>query len=251
MAPRPSTAICALSPSSDNSVIAYPAPLPPPSSSSSSAAPAHSPSGPAAQQGDVVLFDTLSLSTINVIQAHKAPLAFLALNSTGTLLATASETGTVLRVWTVPGADKVAQFRRGTYPARVCSVSFNLASSLLAVASDSDTIHIYKLPPVGGGAANGGDGPAALGHHPSAASFDSTASSAPQPQPTRQPSSTGSLRKKTLGLAGSYVGSYLPTGVRDLWNPERDFAHVKLRSGGVRCVVALSPCVSALGRLIP
>lgn len=212
-------------------------------------------SGPASQPGDVVLFDALTLTTVNVIQAHKAPLAQLALNSTGTLLASASETGTVIRVWQVPGAEKVAQFRRGTYPARVCSLNFNLVSSLLAVASDSDTIHIYKLPSVGGlgsssNGSNGGGGPPHLASHTSSASFDSTTSSSagnggPSPQPTTASggshSPASSLRRKTFGFAGSYVGSYLPTGVRDLWTPERDFAHVRLRSGGVRCVVALSP----------
>lgn len=236
-----------MSPSSDNSIIAYPAPLPPPSTSAS---PSPSSSHPQAQPGDVVLFDTLSLSTINVIQAHKAPLAYLALNAQGTLLATASETGTVIRVWKVPGAEKVAQFRRGTYPAKVCSINFNLASTLLAVASDSDTIHIYKLPPSSNGATptsdfltNGG-APSAFGHpDPSSpGSISSMLSVQPQASPSGPANSgSGSLRKKTFGLAGSYVGAYLPTGVRDMWNPERDFAHVKLRTGGVRCVVALSP----------
>jgi len=267
-----SLAICALAPSSENSIIAYPAPLPPPPSLSGVAGSAGGSSGvgagasglppsstgahnPASQPGDIVLFDALTLTTVNVIQAHKAPLAQLALNSEGTLLASASETGTVIRVWQVPGAEKVAQFRRGTYPARVCSLNFNLASSLLAVASDSDTIHIYKLPPAatGGGVSSSSSngGPPPLASHTSTASFDSTTSNTtnggPSPLPTGSSSShspTSSLfRRKTFGLAGSYVGSYLPTGVRDLWTPERDFAHVRLRSSGVRCVVALSPCV--------
>ena len=48
-------------------------------------------------------------------------------------------------MFSVPTGQKVYQFRRGTYPARIYSISFNLASTLLAVSSDTDTIHIYKL----------------------------------------------------------------------------------------------------------
>lgn len=93
----------------------------------------------------MVLFDALSLSVTNIIQAHKSPLAHLSLNSTGTLLATASDKGTVIRVFSVPNGDKVAQFRRGTYGARIFSIAFNPVSSLLAVSSDTETVHIYKL----------------------------------------------------------------------------------------------------------
>lgn len=41
------------------------------------------------------------------IQAHKAPLAALAISSDGSLLASASERGTVIRVHTLPNATKV------------------------------------------------------------------------------------------------------------------------------------------------
>jgi WD40 repeat protein len=33
----------------------------------------------------------------------------------------------------------------GTYPATIYSLSFNIQSTLLAVSSDSDTVHIFKL----------------------------------------------------------------------------------------------------------
>jgi autophagy-related protein 18 len=70
----------------------------------------------------VLIFDLLSLSVSNIIQAHKAPISCLALNSTGTLLATSSEKGTVIRVFSVPGAQKLYQFRRGSYPARIYNI---------------------------------------------------------------------------------------------------------------------------------
>lgn len=140
-------AICALSPSADSSYLAYPSPVPSPSSTlasgnvSSNAAASSSQN----QSGDVLLFSTRSLTVANVIQAHKAPLSFLSINSTGTLLATSSEKGTVIRVWGIPGAEKLYQFRRGTREAKIYSVNFNLVSTLLAVSSAHDTVHIFKL----------------------------------------------------------------------------------------------------------
>src|SRR5262249_36286047 len=116
-------AICALSPSADNSYLAYPSPVPSPEATPSST-PANTTSG------DVLLFSTRSLTVSNVIQAHKSPISCLAINSTGTLLATASEKGTVIRVWSVPGAERLYQFRRGTRESRIWSMCFNAVSSL-------------------------------------------------------------------------------------------------------------------------
>jgi autophagy-related protein 18 len=143
-------AICALSPSADSSYLAYPSPVPSPTSplATQPAAP-QQPSTSAIQQqsGDVLLFSTRSLTVANVIQAHKAPISFLSINSTGSLLATASEKGTVIRVWSIPGAEKLYQFRRGTREARIYSINFNVVSTLLAVSSAHDTVHIFKLGP--------------------------------------------------------------------------------------------------------
>ncbi|KAF7790594.1 hypothetical protein EIP86_001550 [Pleurotus ostreatoroseus] len=138
-------AIVALSPSGDSSYLAYPSPVPSPTTQPNANPPPASSS--AAQAGDVILFSTRSLTVANVIQAHKSPISFLSINSTGTMLATASEKGTVIRVWSLPGAEKLYQFRRGTREAKIYSISFNLVSTLLAVSSAHDTVHIFKLGP--------------------------------------------------------------------------------------------------------
>ncbi|KIJ95572.1 hypothetical protein K443DRAFT_124788 [Laccaria amethystina LaAM-08-1] len=54
--------------------------------------------------------------------------------STGSILATSSEKGTVIRVWSIPGAEKLFQFRRGAREARIYSINFNVVSSLLSAA---------------------------------------------------------------------------------------------------------------------
>ncbi|KAF8813091.1 hypothetical protein BYT27DRAFT_7181857 [Phlegmacium glaucopus] len=54
------------------------------------------------QPGDVLLFSTRTLTVANIIQVHKSPLSFLSINSTSSLLATSSDKGTVIRVWSIP-----------------------------------------------------------------------------------------------------------------------------------------------------
>lgn len=60
------------------------------------------------------------------------------------------------------------------------------------------------------------------------------------------PYGSGTLRKKSLSLgrnlAGS-VGGLLPGAVSGMWDPQRDFAFLKVPTSGVKSVVALSGCV--------
>ncbi|KAF3765928.1 hypothetical protein M406DRAFT_88734 [Cryphonectria parasitica EP155] len=165
--PNPS-AICALSPSSENCYIAYP--LPKPREDTGERRPQHAPplsTYVPPTSGDVLIFDAVTLKAVNVIEAHRSPLSCIALNSEGTLLATASETGTIVRVFSVPRGQKLYQFRRGTYPSTIYSMSFNLSSTLLCVSSTSDTVHIFRLSgtaAVDRNAVAAGAGPGAMDH---------------------------------------------------------------------------------------
>ncbi|KAL7425149.1 autophagy protein [Cryptotrichosporon argae] len=255
-------AVCTLSSSSERSYIAYPSPPSNSAGALSSSAPTTSPI--ATRTGDVLLFDTLNLSALTVVQAHKNPIAALTLNADGTLLATASEQGTVIRVFSIPSGQKLWQFRRGTAAARIFSLNFNLTSTLLAVSSASSTIHMYKLDgktrePAG---ADGSDHGFGLGLPGSAGSYENVRSPTPSDTPSSPASSapalplqghgggggggaTSSLRRRSYRIGKSFVGSvggYLPKGMAEAWESQRDFAHIKLRPGqtGARSVVAIS-----------
>ena len=181
------------------------------------------------------------------------------------MLATASDKGTVIRVFSIPNGDKIAQFRRGTKSARIFSLSFNAASTLLAVTSDSETVHIFRLNgqsrPSGSGAskadqarraaqassytdglddddesrfsAEGGNGRAGYDAY-----LDST-----QRQRSGSKGMTGTLKKRGLAvgrsLAGS-IGGFLPGTVTEMWDPQRDFASLKLPTPGVKSTVTLA-----------
>ncbi|KAF9930426.1 autophagy protein [Linnemannia zychae] len=214
-------AICALSPSSDNCYLAYPSPTPSPTSpfSNNGRDDSHGPSG------DVLIFNALTLQVVNIVQAHKTSVSNISINSEGTMLATASDKGTVIRVWSIPNAQRLYQFRRGSHSARIYSLSFNLVSTLLCVSSDTDTVHIFKL-----GGSNSNNSQRNGGLLDGSIDF--------------KKSGVGSaLRRQSMhfgrNLAGS-VGSYLPGSITEIFEPSRDFAYLKLPSAGVQSVVALS-----------
>jgi autophagy-related protein 18 len=270
----------ALSPSSDNSYLAYPNYIDH-SLSSSTTSSSNTTTNTTTNTGTVTIFDTISLSVINIIQAHKAPISILSINPTGTLLATASDKGTVIRVFALPNGEKLHEFRRGSYPAKIYSLSFNATSTLLCVSSDTETVHIFKLSKSSsstsmsspsssyrGGRASGMDfDEETVGryynHRPDLSSDTASIDSSSSPYTTHSnttssssPSTTSpnnkksilsnSLRKRSINLgrnlAGS-VGGFLPGAVKGVWEPQRDFAFLKLPVPGVRSVVAMNSSV--------
>ena len=81
-----------------------------------------------------------------MIPAHDSPLAAIAFNPTGTKLATASERGTVIRIFSVQDGTRLMEFRRGVKRcAHVYSLAFSQDSDYLALSSNTETIHIFKL----------------------------------------------------------------------------------------------------------
>ena len=194
------------------------------------------------------------------------------------MLATASETGTIIRVFSVPKGQKLYQFRRGTLTSTIYSMSFNLGSTLLCVSSNSDTVHIFRLGNAagaeggGGGGGGGGRGTAGSGSGPSTREVRSSRSRSFDSGGDDEGSSSipGSPRSEAEGAAGSMyggggngggnnngtvahrrqsgsfssmlrrssqimgrsvagvVGSYLPQSVTEMWEPQRDFASVKI-----------------------
>ncbi|QOU21536.1 hypothetical protein BRETT_001260 [Brettanomyces bruxellensis] len=95
--------------------------------------------------GDVVIFDCSLLQPISVIEAHKTRLSALALSIDGTLLATASDKGTIVRVFSVETGNKLYQFRRGTYPTKIYSLAFSVDNKFVVASSATETVHIFRL----------------------------------------------------------------------------------------------------------
>jgi len=119
------TGLCSLSPSSTSSILAIPAP----------------------KTGHVHLVDLATPDTAPTdIAAHDSVVAALTLNIQGTHLATASTKGTLIRVFeTGSSGNLITELRRGSQPASIFCINFNADSSLLCVASDHGTIHIFSI----------------------------------------------------------------------------------------------------------
>lgn len=95
--------------------------------------------------GQVKLFD-LSTHNVSIIPAHESPLRALALSHNDDLVASASEAGTLIRLWSFPSCTKLAELRRGVDPAIILSLAFSPSGTTLAVTSDKSTLHIFDLP---------------------------------------------------------------------------------------------------------
>lgn len=96
--------------------------------------------------GEVVIFDVLNYTNKIVIAAHDNPLAAMSFNSKGTKIATASEKGTVIRVFSVLNGQLEFEFRRGyARCVSIYSLCFSDDSLFLAASSNTQTVHIFKL----------------------------------------------------------------------------------------------------------
>lgn len=102
---------------------------------------------PAQTIGQVQLIPLPSGSK-RVLRAHNTALRCIALSPSGSVLATASEQGTLIRVFDVKTLDQIAEFRRGVEKAVILSLAFNPGSERwLACTSDKGTLHVFDLKP--------------------------------------------------------------------------------------------------------
>ncbi|KAL7728354.1 hypothetical protein ACLKA6_007448 [Drosophila palustris] len=77
--------------------------------------------------------------------AHEAAISCIALNLQGTRLATAGEKGTLIRIFDTENGKKVSELRRGSNHANIFCINFNHQSTMIVVASDHGTIHVFNL----------------------------------------------------------------------------------------------------------
>lgn len=221
--------------------------------------------------GDVLLYDLNKMEEVTVIQAHQTPVSYVAVNNEGTMMATASEKGTVIRIFSIPDGKKLYQFRRGSMPARIYCMSFNATSTLLCVSSATETVHVFKLAPPSANPANNNGHPA--GSPPASpterafsptsrersvspsnsesqsdsGAFDGDPAALPNARQPRQPGFMSMLRRTSQGVSTSLVSraaGYLPSSVTEMWEPQRDFAWARIPRGSnglpVRSVVAMA-----------
>ncbi|KAI9783303.1 MAG: WD repeat domain phosphoinositide-interacting protein 3 [Peltula sp. TS41687] len=104
---------------------------------------------PGRTPGQVQLVEWARGNVVSIIPAHSSPLRALELSPDGELLVTASETGTLIRVFSTTNCARLEELRRGVDPAVIYALAISPSSKLLAVTSDKSTLHIFDLPQLG------------------------------------------------------------------------------------------------------
>ncbi|KAM7354941.1 autophagy-related 18a isoform 3-T3 [Cochliomyia hominivorax] len=198
--PCNSTGLCALSSSSDHCYLAYPGSV---------------------TSGEVQIFDAINLHAKTMIPAHDNPLAALAFSPSGTEIATASERGTVIRVFSSLDGTKLFELRRGLKRCvSIASLSFSTCAEYLVSSSNTETVHIFRL--------------------------DRTAT---ESHDTKQTSEDW-MGYSFFRFLSKTVSSYLPTQVTDVFSQGRAFASVTLPEAGVRRMCAITKIQKQLRLLI-
>ena len=78
------------------------------------------------------------------IKAHESELSNIALNDEGSLIATSSIKGTLIRIFDTDTGLQIKELRRGSRGKKVRSLKFNQNSDLLACISLSGTVHLFN-----------------------------------------------------------------------------------------------------------
>ncbi|XP_028268414.1 WD repeat domain phosphoinositide-interacting protein 1 [Parambassis ranga] len=174
--PSNPSGLCALSINHSNSYLAYPG---------------------SATIGEIIVYDANTLNTVTMIPAHDSPLAALTFNASATKLASASERGTVIRVFSVPEGVRLYEFRRGMKRyVSISSLSYSPDGQFLCASSNTETVHIFKLE---------------------------------QPDPSGE--DEAATWTAYVGKMFSAASSYLPAHVSGMMSQDRAFATVHLSSG--------------------
>jgi len=100
---------------------------------------------PFQEKGKVRVVNFNSLAQPPIINAHESCIACITINQNGTLLATASDKGTLIRVFYVHDGRLLAELRRGSKNAGINCIVFDEHNRFISCSSDSGTIHIFSI----------------------------------------------------------------------------------------------------------
>jgi WD40 repeat protein len=99
---------------------------------------------PGQKKGDIHIY-RYDIKKLDIIHAHSTRISCINLNNNGTLLATASDNGTLIRIFKVNSGELYREFRRGKDKAEIFSLSFSNQNEFLCITSDRKTVHIFNL----------------------------------------------------------------------------------------------------------
>ena len=156
---------------------------------------------------------------VSIVAAHSGRLSCISLNGDGSLCATTSDKGTLVRVFNTVSGTLLHELRRGVDRAEIYSIAFNSDSTRLCVSSDKGTIHIFNLDP---SVVTHKD------HKPRGPTYGEVMNYQDQ-----SPTEYGLTTTGNRGSALSFMKDLLPKYFSSEWS----FAHAKIATES-RCLVA-------------
>lgn len=186
--------------------------------------------------GELQIFDAGNLISRIKVKAHESTLSAIDFSPNGNLLATASEKGTVIRVFCVKNGQKVHEFRRGVKrQVKIASLKFSYCANYLCVSSNTETVHVFKIDPKA--LENTERQNVINSSRDDDVHSDDSASSA---ESAKLAADKTPESKWMFGLLSKAVSSYFPTHVSDVFTQDRAFATVQLAQPGMKheCVIA-------------
>ncbi|XP_033155376.1 WD repeat domain phosphoinositide-interacting protein 2 [Drosophila mauritiana] len=182
--------------------------------------------------GELRIFNASKLRTGMTIRAHDTFLSALAFSPSGALLATASERGTVIRVFCVKNGQRVQEFRRGVSCVRIASLVFSASGDFLCASSNTETVHVFKIDTQ---AVETVELKAIADVAAKSENSAKEAAASPAAEESSRPVATWG------GMFSKAVSSLLlPTQVSEVLAQDRSFATVQLAQGGLKHICALT-----------
>ena len=80
-----------------------------------------------------------------LIQAHESNIAYITMNNEGTILATASDKGTLIRLFNVLKLEMITELRRGAKNVKINCLAFDINTQYIGCTSDVGTVHIFDI----------------------------------------------------------------------------------------------------------
>ena len=102
---------------------------------------------PYESQGRILLCDVSQKceKICDAINAHNSKLACISINKDGTLLATSSDKGTLIRIFSTNDGQKITEFRRGNTTVEMNCITFDQNNKFIGCSSNVGTIHIFSI----------------------------------------------------------------------------------------------------------
>jgi WD40 repeat protein len=79
------------------------------------------------------------------IQAHESDVGALAVNAEGTLIASASTKGTIIRIFSAEEGHLLQELRRGSGKALITSIIFHPTLNMIACTSNKTSVHLFEI----------------------------------------------------------------------------------------------------------